>query len=56
MPIGKIKAIKDYFSTPDKPVTTMELTELRRDNIPGFDELAEGAAKELGEELTVTTI
>ena len=54
MPIGKIAAIRKYFSVPDKPVTTAELVELRRDNIPGFDELAEGAAEELGEELITT--
>ena len=54
MSIGKITAIKKYFSVPDKPVTTNELVELRKDNREGFDELAELCAEALGEELTPT--
>lgn len=54
MAIGKVKAIKSFFDVPGKPVTTKELVELRKADPKGFDELAEGAAKELGEELIVT--
>lgn len=49
--VGKVQAIKDYFSTPEKPVTNQELIALRRDDKKGFDELAELFAKALGEEL-----
>ena len=38
MAIGKIAAIKTFFSTPEKPVTVAELTELRREDRDGFDE------------------
>lgn len=55
MAIGKIRAIKEYFGVPNKPVTSTELVELRKADTKGFDELAEGAAKELGEELTPTS-
>lgn len=53
MTITKIKAIRDYFSTAEKPITSQELIELRKASSDSFDELAEGAAKELGEELEV---
>lgn len=52
MAIGKIMAIRTFFSTPEKPVTTQELVELRKGSHESFDELAELCAKALGEELT----
>lgn len=47
----KTKAISVYFSTDEHPVSTKELLDLKRNDPAGWDELAEGAAKELGEEL-----
>ena len=46
--ISRIGAIKKYFGTEDSPVTIHELKELSEDE---RQELAEGAAKELGFEL-----
>lgn len=51
MPIGKISVIKQYFSTPERPVITQELVELRKDDKKSFDELAKLCAEALGEEL-----
>jgi len=47
--INKIQALKEYFGTPEKPITFSEIKELGSD---GVTELAELAAKELGKELT----
>ncbi|GAH85500.1 unnamed protein product [marine sediment metagenome] len=52
MALTKVQALKKYFSTKEKPVTNTELIQLRRDDREGFDELAEAASRELGEELT----
>lgn len=49
--IGKAAAIKRYFSTEGKPVTSKELIELMKTDKAGFDELALASAKALGEEL-----
>jgi hypothetical protein len=51
MPISKIQAIKTYFSTLERPVDNMEVIHLARGNKKDFDELADGAIKELGETL-----
>ena len=48
--ITKYKAIKEYFGTPGHPVTLQELKALSSDD---RNELAEGAAKELGKTLAV---
>ena len=47
----KIEAIKKFFDVPGKPVTNGELIDLKRADPKGFDEIAEAAAKALGEEL-----
>ena len=52
--ISESGAIKQYFSTPERPVTFEELKELALKDKPGFHELAVGAAKALGVELTVS--
>ncbi len=49
--VTRIQAIREYFGTEEKPITTTELIELRKASPGSFDELAEGAAKELGKEL-----
>lgn len=49
----KVQALRDYFSTPEKPVANTELIELRRADPKGFDELAEAAAKALGGTLEI---
>jgi len=49
--IGRITAIKRYFSKPERPVTTAELKELTNDE---REYLAVGAAKELGVEIDRT--
>jgi len=48
MKIKRIAAIKRYFGVPEHPVTLQELTALTKEN---RQELAEGAARELGLEL-----
>ena len=53
MPIGKVEAIKRFFSVPDKPITNSELIDFRRTDPAGFDELAALAATALGEILLV---
>lgn len=47
----KTKAITIYFSTDERPVSTKELLDLKRNDPAGWDELAQGAAAELGEAL-----
>ena len=44
----KLGAIKKYFGTPERPVELKELKELTQ---PDREELAQGAARELGVEL-----
>ena len=44
----RTEAIKEFFSTPEKPVTNSELIELRRADKEGFDELGEACLKALG--------
>ncbi len=48
--ITRYKAIKDFFGIPGRPVTLSELKELSSSS---RQELAEGAAAELGKELEV---
>lgn len=48
MEITRIQALKQYFSTPEKPLTNSELIELRKADPKGFNELAALVAKELG--------
>ena len=48
MKIKRIAAIKRYFGVPGHPVTLQELMALTKEN---RQELAEGAARELGLEL-----
>ena len=50
--MSKLKAIKVYFGTPEHPVTLAELKELSSEQ---REELAQGAAKELGVEIEVIT-
>ena len=38
--MSKANALKTFFSTPEKPVTTAELLEFRKADKAGFDELA----------------
>jgi hypothetical protein len=52
MPISKLEAVKRYFSVPEHPVTNQELLSFIKADRAGFDELAHGAAKELGETLS----
>jgi hypothetical protein len=49
--IKKVQAIKEFFSTEEKPVSNKELMDLVRTDKAGYDFLAEGAAKALGKEL-----
>ena len=51
--IKKAASLKEYFSTPERPVTNKELMDLVRTDKEGYDELAIGAAKELGKVLEV---
>ena len=48
--ITKLQALKQYFNVPDHPVTVQELKALSKED---RQELAEGAAKELGKTLIV---
>ena len=48
MPKTRIEALKVFFGTPEKPVTNIELIDLRRGDKAGFEELAEAAFKALG--------
>lgn len=50
-PIKKADALTEFFSTPEKPVTSSELLSFRKHDVAGFDELAALAAKALGREL-----
>ena len=43
----KLEALKVFFSTPENPVTNQELTDLRKNDPQGFDELAEAAREAL---------
>ena len=54
MAIGKVEAIKRFFSVPDKPITNSELIDFRRTDPAGFDELATLAAVALSETLLVS--
>jgi len=45
--MGKIEAIKRFFSTPEKPVANTELLEFRRADPKGFDEVADACIKAL---------
>ena len=56
MAISRVRAIKTYFSTQERPVTAKELLEFAKKDKVGFDELARGAAKELGETLETEEI
>lgn len=45
--MGKVEAIKTYFSTPESPVTNSELVKFRREDPKGFDEIAEACIQAL---------
>jgi len=47
----KIEALKCFFSTSEKPVSTQELADLRQNDPRGFDELAEAAREALEAEV-----
>jgi len=49
--ISIVSAIKEYFSTPEKPVTTDELKAL---GVQGIKELAPACAEALGKKLKHT--
>ena len=40
-PITKIDALKQFFGTPEKPLTTKELFDFRKNDPDGFDAIAE---------------
>ena len=40
-PITKIDALKQFFGTPEKPLTTKELFDFRKNDPAGFDATAE---------------
>lgn len=46
----RVEAIKKYFGD-IRPVENKELIELKRADSEGYEELAQGAARELGVEL-----
>ena len=37
---SKVQDLKNFFSTPEKPITNQELIDFRREDPKGFDELA----------------
>lgn len=43
----KIEALKQFFSTEDRPVTNQELLAFKKEDPQGFDELAEAVLVEL---------
>ena len=45
----KVDALKQFFGTKEKPVTAIELMDFRKLDTRGFDELAELAAKAMGQ-------
>lgn len=47
----KVDALKQFFATPEKPVTASELMDFRKFDTKGFDELAELAAKAMGQSI-----
>ena len=49
--LTKVEALKKFFGTPAKPVTNQELTDLRKNDPKGFDELAQAAMETLLEEV-----
>ena len=51
--INSATALKKFFSTVDRPVTNGELVELMKADKKAYHDLAEQAAKALGEELEV---
>jgi len=53
--LPKTTILKEYFGTPDKPVTLEELKDLMKADRPGYDELAQLAAEELGVEILQKT-
>lgn len=38
---NKVKALRDFFSVPGKPVTSVELMDFAKHDRKGYDELAE---------------
>lgn len=42
----RIQKVKDFFSTPEKPVTNAELLKLKKADPEGFEQIAEGIQNE----------
>jgi hypothetical protein len=40
-PVTKIEALKQFFGTDTKPITTKEMFDFRKNDPVGFDEIAE---------------
>ena len=45
------KVLQEFFSTPEHPITTKELIDLRKADPTGYMEIAQECAKALGVEL-----
>ena len=43
--VDKVRALKDTFGTPGRPVTNQELIDFKRNDPKGFDELVEALLK-----------
>jgi hypothetical protein len=44
---SKVQVIREYFNTPEKPITSAELMDLAKNDRKGYDELAILCAKAL---------
>ena len=47
-----IEALKEFFGSPDRPVTNPELVSLRKAGTEEFDALADAAVKAIGKTLS----
>lgn len=44
----KVEALKQYFDASGRPVTTKEITEFKKSDPAGFEELAQAALAQMG--------
>tara|TARA_Y100000310_G_scaffold244963_1_gene249874 strand:+ start:714 stop:890 length:177 start_codon:yes stop_codon:yes gene_type:complete len=44
---GRVTAMREFSSTPEKPITNKELLDFKRSDSKGFDELADLVVAEL---------
>jgi hypothetical protein len=49
--VSKVQLMRDFFSTPNKPITTKELIDFAKTDRAGYDKLAQEVADATGQKL-----